>query len=460
VGWEVHLRGGEKLKRNPVSMPVGTEIEIRELFFNTPARKKFLKPDTTELRQILNIFIPYALLYPQKRFALTHNGNSLLDLLPEQDYIRRAAGALNLKAEHIIETERDFPEQGISLRFLLGDINIQRGRKDMQFVFVNMRPVNNYIISYHLNQVYKLIFPKELYPFFAVYIKIPEENVDVNVHPTKREVKIKNEQNLISILRAVCEHSIMTYSKAKLVENVLPEFTPPAQTARKETISTETKIKGEKAPQQQYRFSYSEEDRAAKSAAGIEDDTFKLKLAGAKYVGPCLAKYLLFECEKSLLLIDQHAAHERIGYEKLLQQMEKGRVEVQRLLMPLVVPVSSQEKLIWEEIKERLEVIGLSTTLWDNENIGLHSQPQLIKNPEIALRNLLSEQDTKLLDTDRFARRACRKSVMAGDRVTPEEALYLRDELVRCRDPFTCPHGRPTLIELKDSMLEKQFLRK
>ncbi|MFH1640914.1 MAG: DNA mismatch repair endonuclease MutL, partial [Candidatus Omnitrophota bacterium] len=222
TGWEIHLRGGQRLSLKPISMLEGTEVEIGELFFNTPARRKFLKPDTAELHQILNTFIPYSLLYPDCRFSLTHNDKILLDLPAQQNYISRIARVLNLNPEYILKAQEEHAGKYISIRVLLGDINIQRGSKDLQFIFVNNRPVRNYNISYHLNQVYKHIFPAGVYPFFALYIIMPTEDVDVNVHPTKREVKIVNEDALVSFLQTVCEQALLSYGKAKQMERIMP----------------------------------------------------------------------------------------------------------------------------------------------------------------------------------------------------------------------------------------------
>ena len=142
-GFEIHQRGGKKISLKPVNMSVGTQVEVKELFFNTPARKKFLKADTTEMNQILNIFIPYAILNPKCRFLLTHNDKTLFDLMPDKDLKARAAQVLNLDEKDIIEVERRVPEENLSIRLLLGNINIQRSRRDQQFIFVNGRPVQH-----------------------------------------------------------------------------------------------------------------------------------------------------------------------------------------------------------------------------------------------------------------------------------------------------------------------------
>lgn len=462
TGWEIHLRGNEKLDLRPVNMPAGTDIEIKELFFNTPARKKFLKSDTTELHQILNIFTPYTLLYPQCRFFLNHSNKPLLDLLPQESHILRAVKTLNLNQQHILETKQEFPHEQLSIHLLLGDINIQRPKKDMQFIFINNRPVHNYIISFHLNEVYKLIFPAHLYPFFIVFITLPAEDLDVNIHPTKREVKIKNESSIVSLLRGICEKTLLTRGKAKQIENIFSQQQsyPQASSLTKEPYLIKEISPKQKYTRQQFEFSSTQGPAPVQEPIiPYQKNNLKTMLSKAYFIGVFLKKYLFFESERSLLIIDQHAAQERVTYELLITQIEAGKVEVQHLLSPVILRLSAQEMLIWEIIKDKLENTGLSTTLWDNENIALHTHPQLIKNPQAALRNLLAGEERTRFDLDTLARRACRGSLMAGYDMSSQQAEYLRNQLLTCKDPFSCPHGRPTVIEMQDKILEKQFLR-
>lgn len=451
TGWEIHLRGGERINLRPVSMARGTEIEVKELFFNTPARKKFLKTDTTELQQILNIFTPYSILYPKKRLSLQHNGKTIIDCLPEESHTRRIEKALGLSSKYIWETQKDFPEENISIRLFLGDINIQRAQKNLQFVFVNNRPVQNRAISFHANQVYRLILPPDLHPFFSIHLNLPSENIDVNVHPTKREVKIKNEAGVIPRLRAMCEQTLMSCGRPKEIRDSVFSFTKPPVTYEEIQVGQIRESSEEKYRElEEERFVFPEKEKSG----------LKNKLISSRYIGSFLKKYLFFESGTCLIIIDQHAAQERITYEQLVGQIESDSIEIQHLVTPYIIKLSPQEMLIWEESKEILEKIGLTTTLWGNEDIALHTHPQLLKKPEIAVHNILSGNIHKKFDIDTVARYACRNSIMAGDKMDREEAEYLCKRLVECKDPFVCPHGRPTVVEVKDKVFEKEFLRR
>lgn len=459
-GWEIHLRGNTKTSAKPLGMRVGTEILVQELFFNTPARKKFLKSNSSELNHCLDVFLPYALIHPDKRFILTHESRKLIDLSPTGEQLSRIGEALNLNKKDFLEEIREFPEYNAKIHLVLGDINIQRTHKDMQFIFVNGRPVQERAIGFHMNEIYRLILSPGVYPFFCVFITMPADQLDVNVHPAKREVKIKDEFQLLGLLRQFTEHLLMTKSKARQAESTI--FQKPGNLAEQSS--------GKQSPE----FSYAEKP-ALQSGMSISDnillfkteDIFvqkksdlKAKLKTSRYLGNLLKKYLVFESGDSMLLIDQHAAQERITFEKLKDQIEKAKVEVALLLTPVLIKLSPQELVSWEENKELLEKAGFSTTLFDRDTLALHSHPQLIAQPENSVHNLLSGENIPKLDPETLARMACRSSVMAGFSMNKEQAEFQQQALLKCVDPFICPHGRPTVIEILEETLQKQFLRK
>ena len=448
-GWEIHQRGQEKISLKPVSTAAGTEIEIKELFFNTPARKKFLKSDAAELHQALNTFLPYCILYPRIRFLFSNNNKPLIDLREAKDHVERASAALNLKPANMIESRGEIAQNQIKLHVILGDINIQRARRDMQFIFVNGRPVQNRAISFNVNEALKLILPPHVSGFFAVYIDMPREDLDVNIHPSKREVKMKGESAIAGFLRSFCARALMDSSKPK--QAAAPSQSPIPKTYVLNDARIPDEVK-ESVPAQYFiDQNYS---RPVQPEA-----TLKHKLTAACYIGPLMNKYLLYQAGDSLLVVDQHAAQERISYELLKKQLAAQAVESQHLLSPVILRLTPQEMVVWEIVHARIETIGLVTTLWDKESIALHTHPKIINDPQTAVRNLLDIDEHSHFDDDMLARRACRNSLMTGYVMAPEQAGYLCRQLNACDDPFTCPHGRPTVIEISDGFLEKQFLR-
>jgi DNA mismatch repair protein MutL len=462
-GWEIHVRGNNKISLKPVNLTQGTDIEVQELFFNTPARRKFLKSDTTELRQILNVFLPYCLLYPEKRFLLVHNEKKLIDLHPEKSALTRVSTTLHLPVKHLIEARKDFPQENTSVHLILGNMNIPRVNKESQYIFINDRPIQSRVLNFHLNQVYRMVFTEGTHPFFMVSLKLPPENLDVNVHPAKREVKIKDEQPVISLLRIFCERTLMTAGNPKEV-NTLPfiQRTPHSKEGTPQPPQIQEGTPGDSSLPQQYILSQEKGELffAEKTIIASEKPVLAEKLKLARFIGTFLKTYCLFETKNTLVIIDQHAAFERITYERLIQQINSGKLEIQNLLSPLLITLTPQEMLAWEEQKSTVEKLGFSVTRWDKENIAIHSHPQLISYPETAFRMILSGEKNQSFDLDILARRACRQSVMAGHEMKDKEAEYLRAQLLACRDPFICPHGRPTTIEIPQELIVKQFLRK
>lgn len=486
TGWEIHLRGGKRLDLRPVAMPVGTEVEVQELFFNTPARRKFLKSNTTEMSQILGVVIPYLLHHPQCRFLVRHQDKTIFDLAPNTNFLTRAAEVLNLNVDHLTELKHDQPEQNLKVHLILGDINIARSRRDMQFIFVNGRPVQNKTIFYHMNEVYRLILPPKCFPFFALFVRYPAEDIDVNIHPTKREIKIREEQYLAMFIRQLTEQVLMTGNAKKVATSpgspAAPEsdgtdFTQPAQDFIRRALNETARPASsfdqlippeffdEKLPHKQpltEQYAFPEMGHllpARDNAPAGTREALRGKLEHGRYIGVFINKFLLFESGRSLLVVDQHAAQERITFEQFILQMEKGRVEVQHLLSPYLIKLSPQDLNSWEETQDVLESCGFSSSQFDGETIAVHTYPALLKDPARAVREILAGETVGRTDHATIARRACRASIMAGDALNDEQADFQRVQLLKCADPFTCPHGRPTVIEMTEGFLDKEFLR-
>jgi len=459
TGWEIHLRGGKTLDLKPLNMPEGTEIEIKELFFNTPGRKKFLKSNSTELQHILNRTIPYALLNYACSFKLRHGSRTLIDADPAPDLAARTAGILKIRKQHLICAEKNFNRIDLSLKAVLGDINIQRTKKDCQFIFVNNRPVQNKAISFHLNRAYRALMPAGSNPLFCLYLSLPPSDIDVNIHPAKREIKLKDEKNICLLLHDFCRETILNSSSARQAKH--SPYLRPGPLHLPDSDPEINEIKDQPV----FQYKLHNPQLRSNDQSGPEPrpaaHTLKEKLAAALYIGPFLKKFLLFESGTSLLIIDQHAAQERITFEKLKNQIENSSLEIQNMISPLLIQLSPKERLIWEQASEKLEEIGFSTTDWDENSIALHAAPVLIKDPETALRGLLSaEKPVYEYDRDFLARRACRNSLKAGYTMIDQQAELIKKNLLSCRSPFTCPHGRPTVIEITEYTLDREFFRK
>lgn len=466
--WAIHLRGGSRLGLEPSApMGAGTDIKVAELFFNTPARRKFLKSNASELNQIAGVVLAYTLIYPDKRFLLTHMGRAILDLKPVAGRLDRTAASLNLEKNDLLQMSQDYPEENVKVQAVLGNINVQRHRRDLQFIFVNDRPVDSKALGFAMNDVYRAVLAPGVYPAFVLDVHVDPGNVDVNIHPAKREVRIKDESRLCSIIRHLTEYTLMRFGSARAID--APAQPAPSMMA---PAAAQTGLPADKiifGPGQMRQtalkpmpFVFEEAPAAPQRMPDLfetADTTLQTKFGGARFIGAFINKYLLFEEGTSLFLVDQHAAQERIMFEKFRDQIDNGTVEVQPLLTPLLLKLTVQERIHWDEAQEKIKEVGIDTALFDEETLAVHSQPVLLKNIEQSVRALLSGDAIARCDRATIARRACKASIVTGDVLSPAQAEHQRRQLLACQDPFTCPHGRPTVVELKESFLDRQFLR-
>ncbi|NLE64493.1 MAG: DNA mismatch repair endonuclease MutL [Elusimicrobia bacterium] len=471
-GWELHLKGGRRERISPAAISgPGTEISVGEIFFNTPARKKFLKSDSSELDAVLQVFLPYALKYPERHFVLVHNDRTIYDLAPDPSFGERAARTLKLERSAVLEETFSLPGRAEVCRCVLGDINIQRPRRDIQYLFVNGRPVQHRNLSFHLNDVYRMIMPEGVHPFFVLFLQLPPEDVDVNIHPQKREVRIRGEAEIFGALRSAVERALMTRGTPRqIAETSLFPFGPSGASTI-EGIPGERIIFGPGAvdpserrdlpvPGERPGF-FTQETRGdmpevPSASLGV---SVCERLERLRFLGTFASKYHLFEEGEGLIVVDQHAAQERILFERFLDQAARGEVEVQHLLIPQLVKLPPGDMLRWEACHAELEALGLLTARLDEETVSVNAIPGILKGPEALLRAVVADGQGARFDREAFARRACRASVMAGDRMSAAEAVHQMQALAACRDPMTCPHGRPVFIEIKTSFLDRQFFR-
>ncbi|MCM8804694.1 MAG: DNA mismatch repair endonuclease MutL [Candidatus Omnitrophica bacterium] len=439
-GKEIHIRGGKKLSIKDCAIPKGTIVEVRELFFNIPARRKFLKSDITEFRKLLNIFIPYTISFFQIGFIFKNKGSNLINILPSENRVERFCEVLNIEEKFLIYYKNKFDK--FELECILGDINLKRPQKNMQFIFVNERPVYNYSLSLTINNFYQSFLSSDFFPVFAIFLKLPYENIDVNIHPTKKEVKIKDEneicKNITGILKEI-------FKKGETIQ-IEKKYEKTYEIEKGNIIKEET----------ERLFDEKEEILFEKD---IKKEGLIEKLKNATFVGTFKNKYLIFEFEDLLFFIDQHAAVERINYEKFLNEIEKGEINIQQVLTPLIINLNYEEMNVYEKVEKIIEKFGFLTTKWSKNKIAIHGYPFLIKDIEFSIRNILSEKDIKKYDKENIAKRACRVSIMSGQKLTEIEIKNIIEKLIKCDNPFVCPHGRPIVVEINEKFLDSQFLR-
>ncbi|MFZ6028353.1 MAG: DNA mismatch repair endonuclease MutL [Chloroflexota bacterium] len=482
VAGRIRVQGGIPGPVEPVGAPAGTVMRVENLFYNVPARLKFLKADATERRQIDALVTRYALAYPQARLHLHQEGRPSLQTSGNGDRREVLAALYGVDvARQMLEVlaEDDMPAEGDSLR---GKISIggfisppsltRSNRREIGF-FVNGRPVQDSALAAAVLKGYHTLLMVGRYPLAILFIEMPPDAVDVNVHPTKAEVRFRHPERVFSgvqraVRRALLAHSPVPDLAEQMHWDAAEVSAPlPGGGSLRRMWETETwERTGAEA-----QASNAEEALPAGGLANFQAPAAP-SLPGTpaailRLVGQIAATYLVAEGPDGLYLIDQHAAHERVLFEKLMAQHD-GRMPSQALLVPAVVDLPpAGARLIAEQLPV-LANLGFEVEAFGHAAFLVRAVPQLLArmDPAAALRVLVEdfEEDESPLREEieaKIVARVCKRAaVKAGQILSPEEQRSLLADLEACQSPRTCPHGRPTMIHLSVNMLERQFGRK
>jgi DNA mismatch repair protein MutL len=461
-GMRLRVEGGNIDAPTPVGAPAGTVVRVEDLFWNVPARLKFLKTDRTERRQIDSLVTKYALAYPGVRVQLHQEGRLTIQTSGNGDRREVLAKHHGVDiARQMIEVIAKFEE--LSITGFITPPAVTRSNRIGIIFFVNGRPVQDVSLTTALTRAYHTLLMVGRFPMAVIFIDMPPEEVDVNVHPTKAEVRFRDRDR---VFRGV----------GRAVRNALLAHTPvPGLDASLELVRWPTFIQGEGA-----RLGV---DPAWETTRGSERDLGKTQpLTGVsseqttlpdvrvpllRLVGQVATAYIVAEGPDGLYLIDQHAAHERILYERFMAQRE-DIVPSQALLEPKVVNLPSSEAHLLEEQLPILQRIGFRVEPFGPGAFIIRAIPTILEKmePSAALRVLVEdfEEDEAPLEHEIEAKviaRVCKRAaVKAGQVLSPDEQKALLIDLETCQAPRTCPHGRPTMIHLSVALLERQFGRK
>ncbi len=472
-GTNLQIANG-KLQIKPCGCPEGTKINIKELFYNVPARKKFLKSATTEYNHVLDIFTNFALINPQISFKLIHNNKLVFNLPKTKAWLERIKQILGTD---IVQSLVPIQSKGtIEISGFIGKPQIARNNRKSQFVFINNRAVNDFIIAKAIKQGYGLLIPKELYPTFILNIKLPPELVDVNVHPRKAEVKFKNPQEIFVAV-------LQTIQKSLVGNNLTPQIKTSAEKIKKFTLQPSI---GQKTyqPSVSYQPNLKKiKSKASKVSQALEFSKAILKeefiakkepqrIGDWRLLGQIHNSYLLVEAADAILIIDQHAAAERIIYEKFKKEYDTQKMKSQQLLLPLTLELSAREVEILNQSLDFLRNLAFDIEIFGQNTFIINAVPQNLnkldlKKTILGLINDLEEHDfsqAKSIDEQKdlvIKYAACRAAVKFNDKLEVEEQIKLLEDVMQIIDKInTCPHGRPFLMELTLDQLAKNFKRK
>jgi DNA mismatch repair protein MutL len=462
----VRVEGGEIKPGPPTSGPRGTEVTVEDLFFNTPARLKFLKSDTTELGQAIDHVSRYAVAYPHLSFTMTHNGQLVIRTSGGGD-MREAISDVWGREAALAMAQLGIESSGMRISGFVSPPHFTKASRAFQFIFVNGRPVRTRTLTAAIDQSFRDITPDRRFPLMVLMIDINPSKVDVNVSPTKSEVKFQHEGAAFDAIRtavkvALMEHGMMPdASKIAAANEALASLraTPFTLTAP------------DPVPQPALALSTSSfEERSwtpavvgSNSTANSGSMPFQSLLSGLRVVGQVMNTFIVAETDMGVVLIDQHVAHERVLYEYLCGLKGSSAIEKQPLLTPETLHLDRRSAvLLRERIGEVLDV-GFDLSPFGGDSYVVRAVPAAIRNkdPLKILRNLVEELVDaavvrKLVPTREqiWITSACHMAVKAGDPLSVPEMEKLIYDLAETENPYLCPHGRPITVTLtRDSMM-------
>lgn len=468
AGSRLRVEGGAISPVSPAGAPAGTVVRVENLFYNVPARLKFLKSDPTERSLIDSLVTRYALAYPHIRFHLTQEGKTALQTSGKGDR-REVLGALYGPeiARKMLEVISE--SDGMRVTGFISPISLTRSNRRELTFFINGRPVQDVTLSTALLHAYHNLLMVGRFPLAAIFIEMPPAEVDVNVHPTKAEVRFRNRDTVFSNVQRAVRRALLANSPVPGIE--------PASAYQGGWGNFSESASKTIDPAWDFAASLGEPDAPADPqadvnlAVGPQAASVQAPLPGGvplmRLVGQLAGAYLVAEGPDGLYLIDQHAAHERILFEKFMAARSEA-IPAQTLLKPVPVDIPPAGARLLSNELPVLQKLGFQVDPFGPNTFLVRAVPSLLSgmDPASALRVLVEdfEEDETPLAAEVEARiiaRVCKRAaVKAGKVLSNEEQKALLSDLEACRSPRTCPHGRPTMIHLPVDLLERQFGRR
>jgi DNA mismatch repair protein MutL len=476
--WKVTADGSERHSDpEPDPHPPGTTVDVRDLFYNTPARRKFLRAEKTEFAHIETLIQRMALSRADIGFKLLHNQKEILNLKPaltEPEQERRVAGICGSPfLENCVKI--DFEASGLRLSGWVGLPTFSRSQQDMQFFYVNGRLIKDKLVSHAVKQAYQDVLYHGRHPVFVLYLELDPVLVDVNAHPAKLEVRFREGRLVHDFLFTALHRSLAELRPGHPVplSESVRELTVEAPRAR---VEERTPIHRQGSPQQEtLPLTVQEEIRAYARLypePPIPPSPAEMPKPGFPPLGHAVAHlhniYILSETQNGLILVDAHAAHERIGYERLKKQMQAGGVASQPLLLPIKIKVSPAEADLAEQELAYFQSLGMELNRTGPETLLVRSVPPLLAGADVEalLRDVLADMSEQGMSrrieeqTNRvLATMACHAAVRAHRRLSLDEMNALLRDMEQTERSGQCNHGRPTWVELSTQDLDKFFMR-
>ena len=553
LGTKVVLEGGKEVLKEPVGTKNGTTIIIKDLFFNTPVRQKFLKSTHAETINISDLINKLAIGNTNVQFKYINNGKLMLNTPGDNKLI---SVIRSIYGKEIVENLIEINEEGsfCNINGYIGNNNIYRSNKNLQHIYINNRYVRSKIILDAINEAYKSIIPINKHGVCFLNIDINPAKIDVNIHPTKMEIKFENDKDLYIEIRDLLKKKLLNTALIGKYENYDDKFkvnesketylqekeaylqtfnnlnkeneedknlnkaTPKNDFSElnsfmslSEALSRNNKVEENKANKEKVKdntitsnniekeiklqsienkkneffidgvvdvsksFSFDElnslnekNDKKAElnqiSEENIKSEN-RFSITDFRVVGSILNTYIVLEKNEAMYLLDQHAAHEKVLYEEYMKKFKNHKIDMQMLLDPIVMEFSNVDMMKIENNMDLFLNFGFEIELFGNNHIMVRGVPTIFGTPESEkfilqiidnMEDLSSSYDLK---GDKFASMACRAAIKANDKIHIIEMKKLLLQMEKCENPFTCPHGRPTIVEISKKEIEKMFKR-
>jgi DNA mismatch repair protein MutL len=456
AGTRLEMEGGGEPQLSDAGVPVGTSVAVKDLFFNVPARRKFLRTPATEMGHIQSWFTRLGLLRPDVHFRLEHGGRKLIDAPPASDLAQRAAVLLGREVfEHLFPV--DSGQDGLRIEGLISDPEHSRSNARSVFLFVNGRFVRDRLLQHAVMEGYRTVLPTGRFPVVVLRLQLDAEKVDVNVHPQKTEVRFEDTQAVHNAL-AVAVGEVL--AKAPWISG------KPARTYKVHKTA-EVCEAGVRQALARYNSASPRANRSF-SFSAPKVPVEELPMHEWRLVGTLWDTYLLVAYAGKLVVVDQHAAAERITFERMRRSLDEGRVQTQRLLVPAQVELDAAAVSVLESQGERIAQVGFELEPFGPAIVNVTAVPALLSQAPVGslVRDVLDElaevgtgAPWEKARLEVIGRMACHASVRAGQSLSEEKVRALLQQLEEIDFSGTCPHGRPVLVEFDKSEVAHWFLR-
>ncbi|WP_456059503.1 DNA mismatch repair endonuclease MutL [Brachyspira pilosicoli] len=485
TGGKIVVEAGKILEHKPYASVNGTKITAKNLFFNIPARYKFLKHISREFYLVKEVFDMEALVQPNITMKLYNNGklvNSYLKVDNLKDRIENYLNDSNVFSNLI---ELNIEKNDINIYGLFSNSKISQSMRKNNFIFLNNRPIENRVIAYAIKNAYSNSIPKERYPFFFLYINVDTNKVDVNVHPSKKEVRIKNERDISGIIyNAIYNNinSVNNFSSVNIEVDIDKDITPtfPIQSSN---ITASNSANNFNHTENNYSHTVFNNNELVSNVSydnvfnrddvnnnNLEPQKNNIEFGEyVKAVGQVFSSYIIAERGNEMYIIDQHAAYERLNYERIYKTLMSGKLEYEKLLIPCEIEYRDYEIDILNSSKEQIESIGIKFESNSKNSIIIDEVPIYIpKNQKIdkIIKDILdiyiskeSNNSLEKLIKHTCSTISCKYSPKAGDKLSLNDMQTLLDLLEEENILTNCPHGRPFVLRLSKDYLDKKFFR-